>query len=81
MKPYSMDLRQRIITAVEQGDSSIRKIAKRFSVSKNTVERLITRKRTLGHIYPGQQGGAMVSSVLQYQEQLLSIICRTSDLI
>lgn len=79
MKPYSMDLRQRIIAAVEQGDSSIRKIAKRFSVSKNTVERLITRKRTLGHIKPGQQGGSMVSAVVEYKEQLLTIVEHKPD--
>lgn len=74
-----MDLRHKIITAVEQGDSSIRKIAKRFSVSKNTVERLITRKRTLGHINPGKQGGSMVSAVLQYKEQLLAIVEQKPD--
>lgn len=74
-----MDLRERIITAVEQGDSSIRKVAKRFGVSKNTVERLITRKRTLGHINPGKQGGSMVSAVLQYEQQLRSIVEEQSD--
>ena len=74
-----MDLRQKITTAAEQGDSSIRKIAARFSVSKNTVERLITQKRTQGHINPGKQGGAMVSAVLQYQEQLLVMVEQQSD--
>ena len=52
MKPYSMDLREKIVSAVEQGDSSIRKVAKRFSVSKNTVQRLVTLKRTQGHVAP-----------------------------
>lgn len=66
-----MDLRERIIAAVEQGDSSVRKIARRFAVSKSTVERLIQRKRTEGHVRPSKQGGAMTSAVMQYKQQLL----------
>lgn len=79
MKPLSMDLRQRIISAVEQGDSSIRKIAQRFSVSKNSVERLIIQKRTEGHLVPRKQGGAMVSALMPYQDQLMAIIEQKSD--
>jgi transposase len=74
-----MDLRQRIISAVEQGDSSIRKVAQRFSVSKSSVERLILQKRTEGHVVPRQQGGSMVSAVMQYQDQLMAIIEQKSD--
>lgn len=73
MKPLSMDLRERIVNAVAKGDSSIRKIAQRFAVSKNTVERLIKQKRTQGHLVPRKQGGTMVSPVMQYKDQLLAI--------
>jgi transposase len=79
MKPLSMDLRERIVNAVEKGDSSIRKIAQRFAVSKNTVERLIKHKRTQGHLAPRKQGGTMVSPVMQYKDQLLAIFERHSD--
>jgi transposase len=34
MKPYSMDLRIRIISAMEEDGSSVRKVAKRFAVGK-----------------------------------------------
>ena len=30
MKPYSLDLREKIIDAIEKGDSSVRKVAQRF---------------------------------------------------
>lgn len=79
MKAYSMDLREKIIAAVKQGDSSIRKIAQRFSVSKSTVERLIKKQRTQGHVSPLKQGGAMVSPVMQYQQQLLEIVEAQAD--
>ncbi len=56
MKPYSVDLREKIVSAIKKGDSSVRKVALRFGVSKNCVQRLITQKRTKGHILPGKQG-------------------------
>ena len=36
MKPYSLDMRQKIINAYEAGNTSIRKVAERFQVSKST---------------------------------------------
>ena len=44
MKPYSLDLREKIIDAVEKGDSSITKVAQRFGVSKNFVQKLVLPK-------------------------------------
>jgi transposase len=51
-----MDLRERIVNAVEEG-GSIRKVAQRFAVGKNLVQKLITQTRTAGHVMPGKQGG------------------------
>jgi transposase len=53
VKPYSMDLRKRIINAVEEG-GSIRKVAQRFAVGKNLVQKLITQMRTEGNVMPGK---------------------------
>jgi transposase len=39
MKPYSQDLRERVIAALEAGDGTQAEIAERFSVSKSTVEK------------------------------------------
>jgi transposase len=44
-----MDLRNRIVTAVEEG-GSIRKVAQRFAVGKNLVQKLMTQMRTKGHL-------------------------------
>ncbi|QOV23604.1 COG3415 family protein [Anabaenopsis elenkinii] len=38
MKAYSIDLREKIISVYEAGNTSIRKVAERFKVSKNTVQ-------------------------------------------
>lgn len=79
MKPLSMDLRERIIAVVEQGDSSIRKIAQRFSVNKSTVERLIKRQRIEGNVSPLQQGGYRISALIPHQEKLLTIVEQQPD--
>jgi len=80
MKPYSLDLREKIVKAVETGESSIRKAAQRFSVSKSFVQKLLTQKRTQGHLRPRKQGGSQPSRVLAYQDQLLALIEKYPDL-
>ena len=79
MKPYSLDLREKIINAIEKGDSSVRKVAQRFGVSKNFVQRLVTQKREKGHILPGKQGGSMVSPVMKYKAELIAIFEKQND--
>jgi transposase len=39
MKPYSIELRDKIVKIYEQGDTSIRKVATRFDVSKGFVQK------------------------------------------
>jgi len=71
-------LRERVVSALEKGDSSFRKVAKRFCVSKNCVERWVTQQRTQGHVMPRKQGGS-VSVVLAHQDQLISLFEQQSD--
>ena len=56
MKPYSIDLRERVVSAIETGESSIRKVAQRFCVSKNCVEKWVAQKRTQGHLRNSRVG-------------------------
>jgi len=79
MKAYSVDFREKIVSAIEKGDSSVRKVAQRFGVSKNCVQKLVTQKRTKGHTLPGKQGGSMVSPVMKYKAQLIAIFEKRND--
>ena len=79
MKPYSLDLREKIVSAIEKGDSSVRKVALRFGVGKNFVQKLVTQKRTQGHLLPGKQGGSMVSPIMKYKAQLMAIFEKQND--
>ena len=78
MKPYSIDLREKVVSAIEKGEGSFRKVAQRFAVSKNCVERWVTQKRTEGHLVPRKQGGS-VSSVIEHEAQLMAIFEKQTD--
>jgi len=78
MKPYSIDLRQKVVSAIDKGDSSVRKVAERFCVSKNCVERWVSQKRTEGHVIPRKQGGS-VSPVMKYRDSLVAIYEKQPD--
>jgi transposase len=78
MKPYSIDLRERVVSAIEKGDSSFRKVAQRFAVSKNCVERWVIQKRTEGHVVPRKQGGS-VSAAMEHKAQLLALVEKQPD--
>jgi putative transposase len=57
MRPHSADLRQRIVTLYEQGEGSIRQLAKRFQVSQDSVRLLVKQYRATGSIAPQPFGG------------------------
>jgi transposase len=57
MRPYSLDLRERIAAAVDHHEGSIREIARIFRVSATTIVRLLQRRRTTGALDPEPHGG------------------------
>ena len=75
MKPYSLDLRQKIIDAYTNAEGSIRKLAQRFKVSPDFVRRLVTRHKREGTIAPKPHGGGhqpkLTSSGLDILQALL----------
>jgi transposase len=57
MKAYSMDLRQRVVAACDEGGATREAIAARFSVSVRWVRDLLKRRRETGSIAPKPRGG------------------------
>ncbi len=56
---YSLDLRARVVAAVDAGQGTQAQIAARFAVSLGWVEKLLRQRRRAGHIQPlGHRGGA-----------------------
>ena len=63
MGEYSLDLRQRLVEAVEQGLGTKREIARLFSVSENFLYKLLRQQRQLGHFEPLPHGGGAVAKL------------------
>ncbi len=57
MRPYSSDLRERIISAVERGKGSLRELADLFLVSLSSIVRLLRRYRASGSLLPKPHAG------------------------
>lgn len=52
MKPFSRDLRERIVAACEGDEGSFAEIGRRFSVSGKVVAKFVRQKRELGTLAP-----------------------------
>ena len=56
-RPYSLDLRERVVAAVEKTGMSRRQAAARFGVGVSTVICWVQRVRRTGSAAPGKMGG------------------------
>ena len=56
-RPYSLDLRERVVAAVEKDGLSARQAAARFGVGASTAIRWVGRSRETGSVSPGKMGG------------------------
>ena len=56
-KPYSMDLRERVVAAVEKDGLSCHEAAAQFGVGVSTAIIWSRRLRETGSVAPGQMGG------------------------
>lgn len=79
MKPYSIDFREKVVKAYEQGNTSVRKIATRFDVSKAFVQRMLKQKKIEGHLIPGKQGGSMKGELEGHSAQLALMVEKYPD--
>ena len=57
MRSISVDLRLRIVAAVEDGQHSLRELAEFFNVNLSTIVRLLQRFRRTGSVQPKTHGG------------------------
>lgn len=79
-KPLSMDLRERLILAVE-GGMSRRSAAKLFSVAPSTAIKWVDQQRRTGSVRPRAQGGDNRSQRLEaHADEILALVKETKDL-
>ena len=80
MKPYSMDLRQRVVEAYENGEGTQAELAETYGVSVGWVEKLLRRWRETGCVAPKPHGGGRRAKISGKQEERLrKIVEETPD--
>ena len=79
MRPYSEDLRERIVAARQAGHSA-EELAKRFRVSKRSVERYLKLQESTGQLAARQIGGYRRSRLQGHEGTLRGWIGEQNDL-
>ncbi len=80
MAGYSLDLRKRIVDAVERGVGTRSEIARLFGVHESFVYKLLRQKRERGDIAPLPHGGGAQPKLNEDQLMILtSLVAKTPD--
>jgi len=81
MQAYSLDLRERVVSAYENGVETILEVAERFEVSDSFIKKLLRRKRTTGTIAPvGHRGGQPKRLSEKHRKWLLKTVLAAPDI-
>lgn len=78
-KPYSLDLRERVVAAVEKEGLSRRQAAARYDVSYSVAIEWVKRYRRTGSVAPGQMGGHKPKKIVGMYRDWLLERCRERD--
>ena len=81
MAALSLDLRQRIVGAYDQGGSTREQVAERFAVSLGMVKKLLAQRRRSGDIAPGYERCGRKPKILPtHRKRLRALVRKAPDL-
>lgn len=78
-RPYSMDLRDRVVRAVEDEGLSRHQAAKRFGVAVSTAVHWVRRFRETGNVAPGKIGGYRPKKIVAEHRTWLMERCTSGE--
>jgi transposase len=78
-KPYSIDLRERVVAAV-RSDATCREVAARFGVAVSTVVKWSQRERETGAVTPGKMGGHRKPVLVPHRDWLIARVQAVPEL-
>jgi len=80
MKAYPVELRERIVEAVDQQSSTVAEIAEIFAVTERDVYKLLRQQRERGPVAPLPHGGGARAKLSAVQQgQVLALVARRPD--
>lgn len=77
-KAYSMDLRARVISAVDAGESLV-SVARRYEVSKRWIGKLLRQRRETGSIVSLPRRGGRKPKLAEHYERLRGLVAARPD--
>lgn len=81
MQAYSLDFRQKVVSAYENGVETILEVAERFSVSESFIKKMLARKRSTGDVKPiGHRGGQKKRLSDKHRKWLLKTVLSEPDI-
>jgi putative transposase len=78
-KPCSLDLRERVVAAVERDGMSRQQAAARFGVAPSSAIKWVARFRATGSVAPGQMGGHKPKTLRGPHAEWLIARCRERE--
>ena len=78
-KPYSDDLRARVIAAVDDG-ATLEEAGERHHVSLSSVGRFLRRKRQTGSVSPAKFGGYKPYALAAHEEWIRQLVTEQPDI-
>ena len=80
MQAYSLDLRERVVAAYENGAETISQVASRFAVSAGFVKKMLFQRRATGSLVPvGHRGGQPKRLSDNHRRWLLKTVLAQAD--
>jgi transposase len=75
-----LDLRQKVVAAVERGDSTIEEVAAHFGVGQTFVKKMLRQHRETGDLSPRPHGGGQTARLSDKHLKLLGAeVARNPD--
>jgi len=78
-RPYSLDLRERVVAAVEVEGLSRHRAAARFGIAASTAVHWVRRHRATGSLAPSKIGGYKLKTLRGEHADWLIARCREKD--
>jgi putative transposase len=77
-KPYSQDLRERVIEAIEAGHAQS-EVAQMLKISRRTIVNYVKRWRTTGRVEPDKFGGHKKYKLAEHAETVKALVKEEPD--
>ena len=79
MKPYAVDLREKVVNTYYSGNISVRKLAVSFGIGKAFVQKMLKQYKEKGHVNPEKQGTRKKAVLADSSDRLIALVKQYPD--